>query len=162
MYYIKYFFLTSILGFFLESVVWRGHESGILYGPWTPVYGIGSIIIIFLSDKILKKKNLNCFIKFVILIFSCILLLSLAELVGGLLIEKLFCISFWDYSNYKYNVGKYICLEMSIIWGIASIIFVVVLRPVMDIIIRKIPDFIVYFVLVLFLVDLIFTFLFKY
>ena len=59
MYYLKYFFVTSILGFFVESILWHGHESGILYGPWTYIYGVGSIIIIFLSDNILKKKHLN-------------------------------------------------------------------------------------------------------
>ena len=66
MYYIKYFFITSILGFFLETIVCTNYESGILYGPWTPIYGIGSIIIIYVSDKILKKKNLSIIKKFII------------------------------------------------------------------------------------------------
>ena len=94
MYYLKYFFITSILGFFIESFLWHGHESGILYGPWTFIYGVGSIIIIILSDNILKKKHLNKFFRFLILFFSCFIILTLIELLGGLFIEKIFGISF--------------------------------------------------------------------
>lgn len=157
MYYFKYFFITSILGFFLETIVCHSYESGILYGPCTPVYGIGSIIIILVSDKILKKKHINTFIKFIIIFISCTLILSLSELVGGLLIEKIFHYSYWDYTNYKFNIGKYICLEMSLLWGIASIIFVCVLRPIIDKLIKYIPNFLVYISIVLFIIDTILT-----
>ena len=157
MYYIKYFFITSILGFFLETIVCTNYESGILYGPWTPIYGIGSIIIIYVSDKILKKKNLSIIKKLIIVFTSCTLLLSLGELIGGLAIEKIFKITFWDYTNYKYNIGKYICLEMSLVWGIASIIFVCILRPIIDIIIKKIPNIVAYILSILFVIDIILT-----
>ena len=160
MYYIKYFFITSILGFFLESIVCREYESGILFGPWTPVYGIGSLIIIFISDKILKKKNINSFLKFVIIFVSCMIILSLAELIGGLLIEKIFLFSYWDYTNYRFNVGKYICLEISLVWGIISILFLFI-RPFIDKVVSYIPNFFIYFLFFFFLVDVFFTFVFK-
>lgn len=161
MYYLKYFMFTSILGFFFESVLWHGHESGILYGPWTFIYGIGSIIIIILSDKILKKRHLNKFLRFIILFFSCFMILTLVELLGGLFIEKIFGVAFWDYTKYKYNVGKYISLEMSLLWVGASIFFVFVLRPVIDFIIKKIPHFIFYILSFFFVVDVIFTIFFR-
>ena len=45
MYYINLFFVYSILGFVFETILsqfWSGvFNSGILFGPWTPVYGIG-------------------------------------------------------------------------------------------------------------------------
>lgn len=109
----------------------------------------------------LKKKNINSFFKFVILFFSCMIILSLIELFGGLIIELAFHFSFWDYSNYKFNIGKYICLEMALLWGLASILFVLVLRPVMDLIIKKIPDFFVYMSLFLFVSDMILTLILK-
>lgn len=159
MYYIKYFFITSILGFFLEEIICKNYQSGILNGPWTPIYGIGSIIIIYISDKILKKKNIGITKKFVIVFISCTLLLSLGELIGGLAIEKIFKITFWDYTNYKYNIGKYICLEMSLIWGLTSIIFICILRPTIDVIIKKIPNIIIYILSILFIIDTILTIL---
>ena len=156
MYYLKYFFLTSILGFLLENILCKNYESGILYGPWTPIYGIGSIIILLISKKILKKQNINKITKYIIIFISSILLLSLSELIGGLLIEKLFGFSFWDYTNHKYHIGKYICLEMSITWGIISVIYVILLKKTLDKIINKIPNFIIYTLSILFIIDLIF------
>lgn len=158
MYYIKYFFLTSILGFVLENIICKNYESGILYGPWTPVYGIGTILIILISNKIFKKYNLNRITKYIIIFISSSLLLSLSELVGGLLIEKIFRYSFWDYSNHKYHIGKYVCLEMSILWGIASLLFVTILKKPLDKIINKIPNFIIYAISIVFIIDLIYKF----
>lgn len=161
MYYIKYFFLTSVLGFLLENIFCKNYDSGILYGPWTPVYGIGSIIIILVSEKIFKKYNLNRFTKYIIIFISSTLLLSLSELVGGLLIEKIFGYSFWDYSNHKFHIGKYVCLEMSIVWGIASILFIVILKKPLDKIVNKIPNYIIYATSILFVIDIIYKLLNK-
>jgi uncharacterized membrane protein len=160
MYYLKYFFITSIFGYILETLVCKGYESGILYGPWTPIYGIGSIIIIISSDKILKKRNINGFLKFVILFIFCFCILTLAELVGGLLIERIFGYSFWDYTNHKFNVGKYICLEISLIWGTVSILFVCI-RPIIDKIIKYIPNIIIYLAIPLLIIDICCTFILK-
>ena len=161
MYYLKYFFITSILGFFLETFLCPGYQSGILYGPWAFIYGIGSIVIIILSDNILKRRHINKFIRFLILFFSCFLILTFLELLGGLFIEKLFHVSFWDYTKYKYNVGKYISFEVSFIWVIASIFFVFVLRPLIDLFIKKIPNFIFFILIFLFVIDIVVTFIFK-
>lgn len=160
MYYLKYFFVTSILGYIFETLICKGYESGILYGPWTPIYGIGTIIIIILSDKILKKKNINGFLKFIILFVFCFCILTLAELVGGLLIEKIFGYAFWDYTDHKFNVGKYICLEISLIWGTVSILFVFI-RPIIDKIIKYIPNVIIYIGIILLIIDISCTIIFK-
>ena len=160
MYYLKYFFITSILGFFFESILWS-HESGILYGPWTFIYGIGSIIIIFLSDNILKKRHLNKFLRFIILFLSCFIILTLVELIGGLFIERIFGVTFWDYTKYKFNVGKYISLEMSLLWVVASVLFVFILRPILDYFIDKLPNFIFCFLSFLFVIDIFTTILFR-
>lgn len=160
MYYIKYFFLTSILGFLLENLLTKNYESGILYGPWTPVYGIGTIIMLLVSNKIFKKK-ISKIKKFIILIISCTLLLTLTELVGGLLIEKIFNITYWDYTKYKYNIYKYICLEMSLMWMISSIIFIYVLKPVLDVIIKKIPNIIIYLITPIFIIDIMLKIIFR-
>jgi len=160
MYLFKYFFVTSILGFFVESILWHGHESGILYGPWTPIYGIGSIVIVILSNKIFKKRNINGFLKFLILFIFCFLILTFIEFIGGVLIEKIFGFSFWDYSKYRFNIGKYICLEISLIWGLISCLFVFI-KPFIDRLIKYIPNSIYYIFFVLFLIDIVCTFIYK-
>ena len=87
----------------------------------------------------------------------CSTILSLAELIGGLAIEKIFSISFWDYSNHKYHIGKYICLEMTIMWGIISTIFICFLKPPLDKIVKKNPNFLIYIAILLFILDIITT-----
>ena len=160
MYYLKYFFLTSILGHLLETIMCKSYESGILYGPWTPVYGFGSLIIIFFSDKIFKKKNMNIIFKFILLFIFCFFILTLTELVGGLLIEKIFGYAFWDYTKYRFNIGKYICLEIALIWGLISILFVFI-RPILNKIIEYIPNLITYIFIFLMIIDIVATIMFK-
>ena len=160
MYFFKFFFITSILGFFVESILWHGHESGILYGPWTPIYGIGSVIIVILSNKIFKKRNINGFLKFVFLFIFCFLFLSFIELIGGILVEKIFGVVFWDYSDYKFNIGNYICLEISLIWGFVSCLFVFI-KPIIDKTIKCIPNLVFYIFFVLFFIDFFMTIFFK-
>ena len=62
MYYINNFLFFSIFGHILESTVYlilnNNGYSGILYGPWTPVYGFG-IILIILIYKFINKTKFN-------------------------------------------------------------------------------------------------------
>jgi len=159
MYYLKYFFIFSLIGHFLESFVYTNGESGILYGPWTPIYGIGSIIIIFIYNLINNKFKLNKINKIIIVFLIWAILLSIIELLGGYLIEWIFNITFWDYSNYKFNIGKYAALEMSLIWGLSSILLVFFLKPVVDKI--KIPKSVYVTLISIFIFDLFFTLYFK-
>ena len=79
------------------------------------------------------------------------------EWSAGNLIELLWGKVFWDYSDLKYNFGHYIALEISLVWGVFILIFMYVLRPLIDKFIKKIPRFISYLVLVLFIIDCILT-----
>ena len=45
-YYLNYFFLFSIFGHFIEGFFYSDGDSGILNGYWTPIYGLGVIVII--------------------------------------------------------------------------------------------------------------------
>ena len=74
MYYTNYFFICSILGFLLETCFytlfkWDG-GSGILYGPWTPVYGIGAIIIIIFFDFIFKIPKIITYILIILIVID--------------------------------------------------------------------------------------------
>ena len=89
------------------------------------------------------------------------ILLSIIEAIGGYLIEWIFGYSFWDYSSYKFNVGKYAALEMGIIWGLSSII-VIIIKPFLDKIISKIPKYFTYIIIIIFILDLFFTIIVKH
>lgn len=161
MYYLNYFFIFSLIGHILETFVYYNGESGILFGPWTPVYGIG-IIIILLIHKFLDKTTKNKYLKLFLLFITSSIILSTIEAIGGYLIEYLFHITFWDYSYLKFHIGKYIALEMSLVWGICSIIVIYLIKPLMDKIISKIPKYLTYSLIILILIDLLFTIFIKH
>ena len=160
MYYLNYFFMFSILGHFIETFFYTNGESGILFGYWTPVYGIG-VIIMLLVYKLLNKLKLNKYTKAILLFFICSTILSLIEIFGGYLIKTIFHKIMWDYSNHKFNIGIYTSLEMAFIWGISSIIFIYIIKPLTDKIISKIPKYLTYTLIVLFIIDNITTLIIK-
>ncbi|MCM1371362.1 MAG: putative ABC transporter permease [Clostridium sp.] len=161
MYYLKYFFVMSIVGFIIESFVYSNlGGSGILYGPWTIIYGLGSIVIL-LIDKFVRKKTENKFLRVILLFLFSTFILTILEFIGGFLIEKVFGIVFWDYSSFKFHIGKYICIEMALLWGIASISFIYLIKPIIEYVIKFIPKILVYILILLMVIDFICVFIFK-
>lgn len=157
MYYINCFFIYSIFGYILETIVafltHTNFKSGILSLWWTPVYGIGAVTILFISNYLFKNLHMNRVYETIIVFFVVAITLSVIEVLGGVLIEKVFGITFWNYSNHMYPIGKYISLEMSIIWGLSSIIFIYVIHPILKNLIKKIPNWVTVLLIIIFIYD---------
>lgn len=160
MYYINYFFIMSILGHFLETFFYSSGESGILFGYWTPIYGIGTVIILLIYKCVSKTKYKNLTKTFILFISSAIIL-SLIEMMGGYLIKELFNKELWDYTNHKLNIGEYTSVEMAFIWGLSSLALVYFIKPIVDKIVSKIPNYLTYIFIILFVIDLITTIIIK-
>lgn len=160
MYYINYFFIFSILGHFIECFFYSNGESGILLGYWTPIYGIGTIIILFIN-KFIDKFKIGKILKIITLFFMSAILLAIIEIIGGYLIKWIFNTKLWDYSNHKLNIGKYTSIEMSLIWGLSSILLIYFIKPFVDKFINKIPKILSYVLITLFIIDLIATIIVK-
>lgn len=165
MYYINCFFIYSIFGYILETVVafltHTNFKSGILSLWWTPVYGIGAVTILFISNYLFKNLHMNRVYETIIVFVVVAITLSVIEVLGGVLIEKTFGITFWNYSNHMYPIGKYISLEMTIIWGLISIVFIYVIHPVLNNLIKKIPNWITVLLIIIFIYDVTKTIIVK-
>ena len=157
MYYINNFFVFSIIGYIIEKLLNINRDSGILYGFWTPIYGFGVCVTIFIYNLISNKAKHKGAIKIILSFLIGFILLTTLEAVGGFLIERLFRISFWDYSKELFHIGKYTSLKMAIIWGISSTIIVYIIKPLTDRYITKIPRIITYILITLFCIDSIIT-----
>ena len=142
----------------MESCLYKIMEidnySGFMIGPVTPVYGVGVLIIILVHKYIIEKIKCHKILAIILTFIICSILLSIIELLGGILLDKLFKIELWNYSDKKYNIGKYICLEISFIWGIASVFFIYIVKPFMDRFIKRIPKKATYLFLLIFIIDL--------
>ena len=165
MYYLNTFLIYSILGFLLETIrsffVNSKFTSGIMYGPWTPIYGLGIVLVILISNYLFSHLHLSRWVETLITFIIITLVLTLLEWLGGVLIEKIFHVVFWDYSKEALSIGKYISLSKSLIWGVGSIIFIYVLKPLLEGLIKHIPVPVTVILTLLMIFDLILTFVNK-
>lgn len=163
MYYVNAFFIYSIIGFIFEVVVSLLKKvkigSGILYGPWTPIYGIGAVLVIIIYKLLTKYLHFNKIIEVIIFLIIITIILTILEYLGGVIIEKIFKVAFWDYSKFKYHIGKYIALEISLVWAVGALIIVYIINPLVDKLITIIPSYITIILSGLMIVDYILLFI---
>ena len=131
-------------------------NSGILYGPWTFIYGI-AIILMVVVYKFLQQYHLKKWKEVVLFYIIITIVMTLVEFAGGMLIETIFHRTYWDYTNMRFNYGKYICLEVSLAWGLLSTFITYLVLPFINKIEKKIPWFVSVGLIILFIVDIIFT-----
>ena len=64
------------------------------------------------------------------------------EYVTGAVMERLFNVKYWDYSNQKFNLNGYICLTSSLGWGLFSVLLVKFVHVPIEGAVLKIPTII--------------------
>ena len=121
-----YFFLYSFLGWVSEvafHAVKTGKfiNRGFLNGPVCPIYGVGVTCILLMLGKGAEKAWLVFLVG--------IAFPTLIELITGWALETFFHNKWWDYSACKFNFKGYICLEFSLIWGLAVLLVIEVAHP---------------------------------
>ena len=119
------FWFFSILGWLLEVIVCsiadkRLVNRGFLIGPYCPIYGFGSLIMLLISPY--KEHLVVCFI---LSLFLC----SILEYITSYLMEKIFKIRWWDYSHDAFNINGRVCLRNAIAFGALGVIFTRFLNP---------------------------------
>ena len=124
---IAYFFIYSFLGWVLESVTKTISQkkfinSGFLYGPFCPIYGIAAVGMI-----VLLKPNEGNYITTFLLSF---IIFTIWEYFVGWFLEKVFHTKYWDYSYYKFQIKGRVCLVNSLIWGFLGVAFIELIHPI--------------------------------
>ena len=141
----------------MESTVFKiknvNIHSGIFYGPITEVYGFGVLALILIKKFIIDKLKCNKYLKITITFFLSWISLTLIEFIGGHILNFLFDIDMWNYSNKAFNAGKYVCLELSLVWGIFGVFYIFYLKNFFDKIIALIPKKLTYAMIIINLID---------
>ena len=122
---IIYYFACSFIGWIMEMIYGYmvfGHfvDRGLLYGPICPIYGYGAILMVLIAEFMKNKKHINIFAKIVIIT----VLFTLLEYLGSLMLEAMFGLRWWDYTNEFFNINGRVCLMFSLMFGIMGTAFV--------------------------------------
>lgn len=96
-------------------------NRGFLNGPICPIYGFGVLIV----SAVLSPIADNWFLLFV----GAVVLTTLLEYLTGLVLEQIFHRKWWDYSAVRFNLGGYVCLRFSLLWGVAASVVVKFVYP---------------------------------
>ena len=137
LYHILAFFLIySCLGWCVEVVYAAATTGqlvnrGFLNGPVCPIYGFGMILVLFFLTPL--EDNL------LLLYLGGVILPSALELVGGWALYKLYRTRWWDYTDKPFNIGGYVCLEFSLMWGVGAMVMVKVIHPTLAALVNIIP-----------------------
>ena len=152
--WLTFFYLYCFFGWIFESTYVslkqkRFVNRGFLRLPMLPLYGSGAVMMLWVSLPFQDSLILTY--------ISGVIGATALEYVTGYVMERLFKIRYWDYSNQPFNVHGYICLSSSIAWGFLTIFMTHLIHKPIERAVLAMPLywdlFFVFFVTVLFVYD---------
>ena len=131
-----YFYIYGFLGWGSEvafAAVAHGKfvNRGFVNGPICSIYGFGVMSVLLVLGP-LKSS-------FWLLFGGSVLFTSAIEYLTGWVLEKVFHDKWWDYSKRPLNIKGYVCLEFSVLWGLACVFVVDVFQPLVAKVVDLIP-----------------------
>lgn len=153
------FLIYSVIGYLVEVFCVSSVKKkltlsrGFLIGPYLPIFGTGAIAMIFFLNN--YKDDL------IVLFVMGTVLCSVLEYITSLVMEKIFKLRWWDYTDKKFNINGRVCLENGILFGLGGVLIVKIINPIFVGILAFLPDTLVIVLSIIlalvFLVDLIIT-----
>lgn len=143
------FFVCSVLGLILEEV-WHmvvvdpgvyQDRAGMLFGPFSPIYGFGAVLMTMALNRFYKKNPL-----FIFLVSA--LIGGAFEVFVGWFMQTSFGVVSWSYSHIRLFgmpdpiavlTGGRTCTPFACMWGLGGLIWIKVLLPRLLKLINMIP-----------------------
>lgn len=158
--FIYLFFFYAVFGYIWE-VIWVSScqkkltNRGFLYGPLLPIYGFGAVFITLFVDHAIVRLNDS----YIVIFFSGLIIATALEFVSGYLIEKIFKVRYWDYTERFMNIKGLICLRSSLFFGVMSIFMMDYSNKYILELTEKIKNsnynFVIYILIAIFSVDVV-------
>ncbi len=153
------FFIYSFAGWIIEIIdvfiVTKKFtiNRGFFLGPYLPIYGTGAI----LSTLLWGNSDLDLLSLFLKASLCC----GVLEYFTSYIMEKMFDVRWWDYSDRRFNINGRICLINIILFGIGCLIVLKLANPLLFKYINSIPNGVLkiidYILISIFLTDNIIT-----
>lgn len=131
-----YFFVYGFLGWCTEVgyAAFKTHHfvnRGFLNGPICPIYGVGVTAVITVLTP--YKSDI------IVLYILSVVLVTVLEGLTGWAMDKIFHNKWWDYSDMPLNIGGYVCLLFSIVWGFTCLLIIYFVQPLIHHALALIP-----------------------
>lgn len=161
-YWILIFLIGSLIGWVYEEIFYYVTENtisnrGFFYGPYLPVYGWGSVLLMLILRK-LKKPPILIFI-------LSMLITGIVEYITGYIMYAIYERVWWDYTGLFLNIGGYVCFRSVFTFAIGTIGLIYFIEPYLNKFIKKhfkSSSLISWLFLIIFIGDSIITFIFRY
>lgn len=125
-------------------------NRGFMRGPFLPLYGSGATMMLVVSmpfaDNIVLTYIAGC-------IGSTVL-----EYITGVIMNALFNVRYWDYSDRPFNFQGQICLRSTLTWGFFTVLMTRALHRPIDRFVWSMPNRALYYVTVLVTVYIVIDF----
>ena len=135
--WLAFFIIYCFLGWVWESAYVSVRKRkwvnrGFMHGPLLPIYGSGAVIVLLAALPVRKSV--------IAVYFAGMIAATLLEYVTGAVMEALFKVRYWDYSNQRFNLNGHICLTSSLGWGLFSVAMVYWLHKPFERVVLAIPE----------------------
>ena len=124
------FFTMSIVGWLWEVSIHLVRDGefvnrGIMQGPWLPIYGAGSILVLVVLKRFREKPILE--------LLATMFVCGCVEYFTSWYMEMRYDgQKWWDYTGYFLNLNGRICGEGLLVFGLGGLAIVYFLAPVID------------------------------
>lgn len=129
------FIIGSVAGFVIELFYRRfvsqkrWANPGFMVGPYIPLYGFGVMLLFTISNFGIAETSLPEWAKILIILAIIGLMMTVIELIAGLIFIRGMHIKLWDYSNRWGNFKGVICPLFSFIWFAVGSLYYFFLNP---------------------------------
>lgn len=129
------FIIYSFAGWCMEvliSLVLRKKliNRGFLVGPICPIYGVGALLLSAVLDANEPPLVIFC----VAFVGSAVL-----EYLASFVMERLFRVRWWDYTERPFNLNGRICLESILSFGIIGVLMLKLITPALIGLFQSLP-----------------------
>ena len=133
------FIIGCIIGFVVETIwcyVQYGHfesRKGLIYGPFSPVYGFGGVLLTLSLYRLRERNGL--------LAFAASAVIGAAfEYLCSWFQEIVFGTISWEYGDTPLNLGGRTNFQYAVFWGLLGMIFIKHTYPFLSRWIERIPN----------------------
>ncbi|MGO3019142.1 MAG: putative ABC transporter permease [Anaerococcus sp.] len=127
--YIFIFFIFSVIGWLIEVglkfiELHRFVNRGFFVGPYCPIYGLGSLLILITTNGLDKYEH-----SFSLVFLTSVFVCGLVEYLVSYFLEKIYHARWWDYTNRPMNLNGRIWVGNLILFGIGGLLIVETFNP---------------------------------